>query len=242
MTLYFFKLETYVRFSREARELHWAVWRRLLAIGIPAGGEFALIFVYTAFIYSLIRSFGAEAQAGFGVAMRVMQALFLPAMAIAFAVQPIAGQNFGARLPERVRGTFTWGGGLSVLVMFALTLICQWRAESLVAVFTADRHAIAVGAEFLHVISWNFVANGLIFTCSSMFQGLGNTWPSLISSASRLLTFVLPGLYLASQPGFTLLQLWYLSVTTIALQAVLSLWLLSRELRLRSPLPAVAPA
>ena len=76
----------------------------------------------------------------------------------------------------------------------------------------------------------------------NQFQGLGNTWPSLISSASRLLTFVVPGLYIASRPGFTLRELWYLSVTTIVLQATLSLVLLSRELRRRSPLPAAAPA
>jgi putative MATE family efflux protein len=242
MTAYFFRLETYVHFSREALEAHWAVWRRLFAIGVPAGGEFALVFVYTGFIYSLIRGFGADAQAGFGIAMRVMQALFLPAMALAFAVQPIAGQNFGARRPERVREAFSWGGGLSILVMLALTLICQWRAGSLIAAFTSDPHAIAVGTQFLKVISWNFVGNGLIFTCSSMFQGLGNTWPSLISSASRLLTFVLPALYLASRPGFALLELWYLSVTTIGLQTLFSLALLARELKRRSPLPAAAPA
>jgi putative MATE family efflux protein len=242
MTAYFFKLETYVRFGREALEVHGAVWRRLFAIGIPAGGEFALVFAYTAFIYGLIRGFGADAQAGFGIAMRVMQALFLPAMAVAFAVQPIAGQNFGARLPDRVRQAFSWGGGLSIVIMFALTLLCQWRADALIAAFTADARAIAVGTEFLRVISWNFVGTGLIFTCSSMFQGLGNTWPSLISSASRLLTFVLPALYLASRPGFTLLQLWHLSVATVALQTLFSLALLARELKRRSPLPVAAPA
>jgi Na+-driven multidrug efflux pump len=172
----------------------------------------------------------------------VMQALFLPAMAVAFAVQPIAGQNFGARLPDRVRQAFSWGGGLSIVIMFALTLLCQWRADALIAAFTADARAIAVGTEFLRVISWNFVGTGLIFTCSSMFQGLGNTWPSLISSASRLLTFVLPALYLASRPGFTLLQLWHLSVATVALQTLFSLALLARELKRRSPLPVAAPA
>ena len=35
-----------------------------------------------------------------------MQGIFLPAMAIAFAAAPVAGQNFGARQPDRVRETF----------------------------------------------------------------------------------------------------------------------------------------
>jgi len=48
----------------------------------------------------------AGAQAGFGVGGRVMQALFLPVMAIAFAASPVAGQNFGAGQYARVRETF----------------------------------------------------------------------------------------------------------------------------------------
>ena len=69
--------------------------KKLLAIGLPAGGEFFLMFIYMAAIYWLIQPFGADAQAAFGLGSRVMQALFLPAMAIAFAAPAIAGQNFG---------------------------------------------------------------------------------------------------------------------------------------------------
>ena len=43
------------------------------------------------------RPFGAAAQAGFGIGMRIIQALFMPVVALGFAVAPVAGQNFGAR-------------------------------------------------------------------------------------------------------------------------------------------------
>jgi Na+-driven multidrug efflux pump len=66
-----------------------------------------------------------------------------------------------------------------------------------------------------------------------MFQAVGNTVPSLLSSASRLLTFVLPVIVIARLPGFHLQQAWTLSVATVAAQAVLSLWLLRREFRLK---------
>jgi Na+-driven multidrug efflux pump len=79
------------------------------------------------------------------------------------------------------------------------------------------------------MISLNYVASGLIFTCSGMFQALGNTVPSLLSSASRLVTFVLPVLWMSHAPGFTLHQVWVMSVATTTLQALLSLWLLRRE-------------
>jgi Na+-driven multidrug efflux pump len=75
------------------------------------------------------------------------------------------------------------------------------------------------------------VANGLIFTCSSLFQALGNSWPALLSSGSRVLTFVLPAAWLSRQPHFELKHLWYLSVCTVALQAITSLWLLRARFR-----------
>jgi Na+-driven multidrug efflux pump len=62
-----------------------------------------------------------------------------------------------------------------------------------------------------------------------MFQALGNTVPALLSSASRLLTFVLPLVLLSRLPGFRLQHVWWLSVGTTTLQALFSLWLLRRE-------------
>ena len=76
----------------------WALWGGLLSVGLPAGGEFALMSVYAMFVYALIRPFGAAAQAGFGIGIRIVQSLFLPVVAIAFAASPVAGQNYGARL------------------------------------------------------------------------------------------------------------------------------------------------
>src|SRR5205814_3309838 len=79
------------------------IWNSLLRIGLPAGAEFILISVYVIIVYSIIRGFGAAAQAGFGVGARIMQALFLPVVALSFAVAPVVGQNFGGRRANRVR-------------------------------------------------------------------------------------------------------------------------------------------
>jgi putative MATE family efflux protein len=233
MLLYFVRLEKYVSWDPALFHARLAVWKRILRIGLPPGGEFALMFIYIGVIYWVIRHFGAEAQAGFGIGSRVMQAIFLPAMAVAFAVAPLAGQNVGAGHGARVRETFRSAALVGSAIMLALTLFCQWRPEWFIRGFTSDPAVIAVGAQFLHFISWNFVASGINFTCSGMFQALGNTVPALFSSASRLITFALPAIWLSSRPGFELKQLWLLSVATVAMQALLSLWLLRGQFRRR---------
>jgi len=242
LSLYFARLEKFVGFEARLWAPRLETWRRILAIGLPAGGEFALMFVYMAVIYTLIRDFGATAQAGFGIGSRVMQAIFLPAIAIAFAASPVAGQNVGAGLFDRVRATFRAATIMGSVLMIALTLICQIKPEWFVRGFTHDEAVVAVAAEFLRYISWNFVAQCIVFTCSGMFQALGNTVPALISSASRFFTFALPAVWLSRQPGFQLHHVWLVSMASVALQAVFSLWLLRRQFQQRLQRVPVAAA
>ncbi|MBB6094710.1 putative MATE family efflux protein [Povalibacter uvarum] len=244
LSLYFIRLEKYVSFHPEQWRPRMHAWKRMLAVGLPSGGEFLLLFVFMGVIYWCIRDFGATAQAGFGIGSRVMQSIFLPVMAIAFAAGPIAGQNFGARHPERVRETFRKAVLISVVIMAILTLLAHVSPELLVGGFTDDPAVRTVAATFLAITSWNFVSQGIIFTCSSMFQGLGDTRPALISTGSRVLTFALPAIWMSSQPWFEIHHLWYLSVATVTFQAVLS-WLLLRsqfKRRLATISPVAVPA
>ncbi len=229
MVAYFVKVERFVRFDASRLLPRPREWSRILRVGMPPGGEFVLMFVYAVVIYWCIQGFGAEAQAGFGIGTRVMQAIFLPAMAISFATAPVAGQNIGANLPERVRETFRWAVLAGGIIMLALTLLCQIVPATLVGWFSDSRAVTEIGGEFLQVISWNFVAYGFIFSCNGLFQALGNTLPSLAASATRIVTFAIPAVWIAGLGWFEIRHLWYLSVATVALQALASWLLLRRE-------------
>jgi len=233
MWIYFHRYEHYVAINSALWRPQPAQWKRILSIGLPAGGEFAIIFVNMAVIYYALRNFGAAAQAGFGIGQRLLGLIHMPAISIAFAAGAIAGQNFGAGNSERVRETFKRVVLLGTAVMIAFTMVAQWKPELLLGGFSKDAETIAVGALFLRMISLNSVAQGLIFICSSMFQGLGNTRPVLLSSGARLLTYALPLLWLSTTPGFRIEHAWYLSIATTTLQAGLSIWLLHLEFRKR---------
>jgi len=219
-----------------------ARWRRIVAIGAPAGGEFLTMAVLLGALQSILAQRGPAAQAGFGVGVRVMQAIFLPAMAVSFAVAPIAGQNVGARAAARIRETFRAGLLGASALMAAATVVAQLASQWLVGVFTTDPVAAEVGTDYLRVISWNFVANGVIFVCGGMFQGFGNTLPSLFASSLRVGLYIVAASLLARQAGFPLRELWVMSVVSVLLQMVLVLWLLQREARRRFPEMALAAA
>jgi Na+-driven multidrug efflux pump len=110
----------------------------------------------------------------------------------------------------------------------------------MIRVFSGDPQVIAVGEDYLRIVSWNFVASGVVFICSSMFQAMGNTLPSLATSFTRIVVVAIPVVALSRLPGFELRWVWYLSVASVLLQTAMILLLLQREFRLRLGAAGVA--
>lgn len=229
MTAYFEHERSHLRIRFEQWPPRMKLWSGILKIGLPAGGEFVLIALYLMIVYVIIRPFGAAAQAGFGIGGRVMQSMFLPAVAIAFATAPVAGQNFGARQGSRVREAFYASAGMTGAIMLVLTILCHIAPEWMIRIFNKDAAVVAFGAEYLRIISWNFIASGVVFVSGSVFQAMGNTLPPLAASSTRLLLFAVPAVLMSLRPDFQIRHLWYLSVATVSLQMLVNMALLRWE-------------
>jgi MATE family, multidrug efflux pump len=237
LATYFLKTSTYLHFTPTRWQLQFPLWGQMLKIGLPAGAEFGLMAVYLFIVYIVSRPFGAAAQAGFGIGLRIIQSGFMPVVALGFAVAPVAGQNVGARLPDRVKKTFLNAASLAVATMVIWGLVCHFAAAPMVGFFSSDPQVVAVGSEYLRIMAWTFVASGVIFVSSSMFQALGNTIPSLAASFARIVLVAVPAILLARTSGFELRWIWYLSVASVVFQLITVLLLLRREFRLRLPSP-----
>ena len=232
LALYFLPAESYLKFHGDFRPKA-GLWAQVLRIGLPAGVEFALIAVYMFIAYTVSRPFGAGAQAGFGIGQRIIQAGFMPVVALAFAVAPVAGQNFGARQAHRVGETFKRAAAMGAGAMLMLTLACNLFPDPMIRFFSSDAAVIAVGAEYLQIVSWSLAASAVIMVNGSLFQAMGNTVPPLVASFIRILVVAIPAMLLARLPGFELRWLWYLSVAATVLQLGMNLFLLRREFRLK---------
>ena len=243
LATYFVGKEAYLHFLTHDLKPQMALWKDMLKIGLPAGAEFAMMAVYLMVVYTITRPFGAAAQAGFGIGMRVVQALFMPVVALGFSVAPVAGQNVGAKLGQRVKAVFKDASLMAGGWMLLMAILCNISPAALIRIFSADPAVVAVGDEYLRIISWNFVASGLIFVCSSMFQAMGNTIPSLIASVTRVVVIAVPALLLSRVAGFELRWIWYISAAAVLLQLAIVLLFLRREFRVRldaMPAPVLA--
>jgi len=205
----------------------------MLTIGLPAGAEFALMALYMVVVYTITKPFGAAAQAGFGIGLRIVQSGFLPVVALGFAVAPVAGQNFGARKGQRVKDAFKTAASMAAMAMLVLAGGVYLGAAQLMRLFSSDPEVIRVGVDYLHIVALNFVPSGITFVSASMFQAMGNTLPSLMTSFIRIAVGVVPAVILSRRPDFALTWIWWLTVLSTALQMALNLVLLQREFRIK---------
>ncbi len=241
ISFYFIDAKAYLRFHVGHWKPQMRVWWDMLKIGLPAGAEFAFMGIYMAVIYMITKPFGAAAQGGFTIGLRIVQSAFLPVVALGFAVAPVAGQNFAARKGDRVRAAFKAAAGMAAGAMLIAAIGIFLAAEPMMRIFTKDAAVTAVGVEYLRIVVLNFVASGITFVSSSMFQALGNTMPSLATSGLRMVISIIPAIFLARVTGFHLTWIWYLSAVSVFLQMVANLLLLRREFRLKLDEPPAVP-
>lgn len=180
-------------------------WRHMLHIGIPAMITNAIIPVSSGIVVALIATFGVDAVAGFGVAMRIEPIFLIPFYALSAVSSPFFGQNFGAgnfdRLLEarRVIKRFCLGFGLVLAVILALI------AKPLAGLFSESEPIRFVAVQYLWIAAISYGAYGLVMSVNASFNGMGKPIPGVVISSCRVIAVFLPlaflGRYLFELPG-----------------------------------------
>jgi putative MATE family efflux protein len=235
LMFYLLRGGTFLRLRLADWKPDFGTWRKMIGIGLPAGAEFLLLATTMSVVYGVTRSFGAPAQAGFGIGSRLMQAGLMPAIAISFSVAAVVGQNFGSKKLDRVREALRESTKLTIGLMLLFTVVCHIAPERMVAVFNDDKAVIVAGTDYLKTISFGYVASGVVFVLAGVFQGLGNTWPSLGASTFRAIVFIVPTVLLSHRAGFEMRSIWIVSVVSSALQLGVQALFMRRELRAKAP-------
>ena len=111
---------------------HWKpqmrVWWEMLKIGLPAGAEFALmarLHGRRLRDHQAVRR--ARRKAASGIGLRIVQSVFLPVVALGFAVAPVAGQNFRRARADRVREAFRRRRAMAAGIMLVVGVAMLFR-------------------------------------------------------------------------------------------------------------------
>jgi putative MATE family efflux protein len=200
-------------------------WRHVLHIGIPAMITNAIIPVSSAIVVALVATFGVDAVAGFGVAMRIEPIFLIPFYALSAVASPFFGQNFGAGHIERLQEARRVIARFCVLLGLGLALLLMLIARPLTALYSTSEAIQGVSIAYLSIAAWSWGAYGLVMSVNAAFNGIGKPMPGVVISTCRVIVVFLP-LALALRHVFGLTGLFTATlVSNLLLGAVAYAWL-----------------
>ena len=166
--------------------------RMFLAVAVPAVLTNIATPIGNAFVTRAVAPFGDGAVAGWAIIGRIIPVAFGAIYALSGSVGPIIGQNFGARLPERMRTVLTQ----SLMVMAVFTGVA-WAgmvltADILADSFNATGEARELIVFFCRWLSPLFVFLGAIFIANAAFNTLGQPHVSTLLNWGRATVGTIP--------------------------------------------------
>lgn len=213
-----------------------SIIKKSLAIGLPSGLTYFLLALNMLITYRVLSIFGTPALASLGIGFRILQAIYMPVIAVTSAMAAIVGQNFGAGKQSRITKTLWTGWAISSGVMVLGTVLCRMFPDFLIGIFSNDKRVIHYGVIYLTIMSLGNVIVGTIMTVSAMFQGFGKTYPSFIAAVFdnvlfASLVFTLPGLF-----GWGIQAVWWIKLATAGIEMFIVAAWLRRDFRRIRPL------
>ena len=179
--------------------------RRILAIGVPSMIMVAIgSLMYYGFNRILMRfeavqiGLGELGTAVFGAYFKLQSFIFMPVFGINNAVLAIAAFNYGARKPQRIIQVIRCGALGAACLMLLGVAAFQLFPEKLLALFNANEQMLSVGIPALRRLSLPFVFAGPCIIFGGVFQALGKSVYSMITSIARQIVVLLPAAFLLS--------------------------------------------
>jgi Na+-driven multidrug efflux pump len=158
----------------------------MLRIGVPASIEGTGRAASVNALLIVVGAFATPVVAGFGIGIRVFSVIFLPAIAVARAVETTAGQNIGAGQPDRAEEAADFAARVMFLVLGGLGVLIFLVPEPIVGVFTDDPAVLGTGAEFLRYVSLTFGFIGVLRAYTGAFRGAGRTMVAAVVAITFL--------------------------------------------------------
>lgn len=160
-----------------ARHLAWrgAVLWNILRTSFGGIGQTLVATTSWIFLMRILAGIGSEAVAGATITMRLFMFTLMPAWGMSNAAATLVGQNLGAQHPDRAEAAVWRIGWYNMVFTVAVAVVFFLFPRQLIGLFTADTAVIAVGAEWLRIMSYSYFVYGWWMVASQAFNGAGDT-------------------------------------------------------------------
>jgi putative MATE family efflux protein len=164
-----------IRILREQIHVNLQILLRLLRVSLTGILQFAIAHTSWIGLVRIVSFFGAEALAGYTIAIRIVIFLILPSWGLSNAAATLVGQNLGAKQPQRAEQAVWRTGFYNMLFLGGVGILFVFFAEPVVRLFTNDPVVVPLAASCLRIISYGNVGYAYGMVMLQAFNGAGDT-------------------------------------------------------------------
>mgnify|MGYP001377806445 FL=1 len=195
-----FKGKRGIKIRLSQMKFDWKWTKRLFRIGIPTSLDQSTRAAAMTVIILLVTSFGSDVVAAYGIGVRILSLIVIPALGFAMATTTLVGQNIGARQIKRAEKVGDLSAKIAMYGLTSIGLLLFFFAEPVTRFFVPnDPQVIKDGALFIKIMAPSFGILGVQQVLNGVFNGAGFTQASLLITVFNLWMVRFPLAYLLSE-------------------------------------------
>ena len=195
--LHFIQPKSFIRFRRHAWQPKGYIFRNILLIGMS---PFLMNVAASAVVALLNRQlihYGTDLAVGaYGIVNTFGSLSVMLIFGVCQGMQPIAGYNYGAGHPLRLKAVYKLTMKVNVLIGFVGAILAFALPHLLLRAFTNSEELIQIGIPAMRFMMVMFPLVGFTITNSNFFQSIDKPWISIVTSLSRQVLFLAPMIYI----------------------------------------------
>ena len=192
-----FGKKTMVTVSKGIFALKGNMCRKIISCGFAFWvAQMAMGFISLVYNSQLGKFGGDIVISVYAVVASIMTFVIMPASGISQGIQPIVGNNFGAKQYRRVMGTLYEATGLSVGVTCVIWLVVMLFPKAILAAFGGTQEMFDIGIAGLRL---NFCITpilGFVMLATTFFQAIAKPVPSIVITLLRQVVFLVPFIFI----------------------------------------------
>lgn len=194
--LYFLKGKSILSITPKRYTFKDGIAKGVINVGLPASLNNLLMSLSNIIVNIVLVSYGDNAVAAMGVAMKANMLVVMLQIGLGQGVQPLIGYCYGARNYDRMKKCLHFSMVCNIVIGTVMTLFYVVFKENVISMFIDDANVIELGVKMLIALMSPGPIIGIMFILNFSFQGMGKGIQSLILSIGRQGLIYIPLLFI----------------------------------------------
>ncbi len=197
--IYFLRGKSILSITPKRFSMKNGIAKGVINVGLPASLNNLLMSISNIIVNIVLVSYGDNAVAAMGVAMKANMLVIMLQIGLGQGVQPLIGYCYGAKNYSRMKKCMGFSIICNIVIGTAMMLFYLVFRENVISMFIDDADVVDLGVKMLTAVMSPGPVIGIMFVLNFAFQGMGKGIQTFILSVGRQGVIYIPLLFLLNK-------------------------------------------